>query len=46
MMRKVCVVDTNIVVSGDRLLVEHPPRGASARSPRPFVDTFLPSDEC
>ena len=33
------------LVTGDRLLIENPPNGASVTSPRRFVDTFLPSKE-
>ena len=33
-----------VLVTGDRLLVENPPSGASVLSPRRFVDTFAPSD--
>ena len=32
-----------LLVTGDRLLVENPPAGASVISPRRFADTFLPS---
>ena len=32
-----------MLVTGDRLLVENPPSGASVVSPRRFADTFLPS---
>lgn len=32
-----------LLVTGDRLLVENPPSGASVISPRRFVDMFLPS---
>ena len=34
-----------LLVTGDRLLVESPPDGASVISPRRFADTFLPSEE-
>lgn len=33
------------LVTGDRLLLENPPRGAFVTSPRRFVDTFLSSQE-
>ena len=33
----------SLLVTGDRLLVENPPSGASVVSPRRFADTFLPS---
>ena len=32
-----------LLVTGDRLLVDNPPSGASVSSPRRFADTFLPS---
>ena len=32
-----------LLVTGDRLLVENPPSGASVISPRRFADEFLPS---
>ena len=32
-----------LLVTGDQLLVENPPSGASVISPRRFADTFLPS---
>ena len=31
-----------LLVTGDRLLIENPPSGASVISPRRFADTFLP----
>ena len=34
-----------LLVTGDRLLVEKPPSGASVISARHFADTFLPSKE-
>lgn len=33
-----------LLVTGDRLLIDNPPSGASVSSPRRFADTFLPSD--
>ena len=35
-----------VLVTGDRLLIEHSPHGVSVLSPRRFVDTFLPPNEC
>ena len=32
-----------LLVTGDRLVIENPPSGASVMSPRRFADTFLPS---
>ena len=34
-----------LLVTGDQLLIENPPSGASVISPRRFADTFLPSKE-
>ncbi len=34
-----------VLVTGNRLLVENPPNGASVLSPRHFVDAFTSSDE-
>lgn len=34
-----------LLVTGDRLLIENPPSGASVISPRRFADMFLPSRE-
>jgi len=34
-----------LLVTGDRLLIEHPPSGASVISSRRFADMFLPSRE-
>jgi putative PIN family toxin of toxin-antitoxin system len=33
----------SLLVTGDRLLIDNPPSGASVVSPRRFVDAFLPT---